>query len=305
MHVLIAGGTGLIGTRLSHLLTGAGHDVALLSRDPSLDAAYRSYRWDPAAGTIDPAAVPSADTIVNLAGANVGEGRWTDNRKQLLLTSRLDSLALLERELAGPGHHVQTVLSASAIGIYGDTGDRIATEDTPPAHPATDDFLADLARRWEAASAPITTLGPRLLTPRIGVVLSTNGGALPTLAAPVKFGLGAPVGSGHQYVSWIHIDDLCRLFIAMLTDDGWQGVYNAVAPNPVTNAAFTTVLAEVLHRPLFLPRIPGVALKLAMGEQSEMALSGTRVSAAKVLARKFTFQYPELRGALEALYAGA
>jgi uncharacterized protein (TIGR01777 family) len=139
--------------------------------------------------------------------------------------------------------------------------------------------------------------------PRIGVVLSTAGGALPAMAGPVKLGFGAPLGSGQQWLSWIHLDDLCRLFLAMLTDDAWQGAYNAVAPCPVTNAAFTTALAEVLHRPLLLSRIPAFVLQMAMGEQSEMVLTGKRVSAAKVLAQGFAFAYPGLREALQAFYA--
>lgn len=298
MKILITGGTGLVGTRLSELLTDAGHEVALLSREAASGGPYHTFQWNPTAGTIDPAAVPYADVIVNLAGANVGEGRWTESRKKELLASRLDSLALLTRELAKPGHRVHAVLSASAIGLYGNTGDQVATEDTPPAH----DFLADLAQQWEAAAAPIGALGLRLITPRIGIVLSTKGGALLPLAASVRLGLGAPIGTGQQYLSWIHIDDLCHLFIAMLTDDAWQGPYNAVAPYPATNQAFTEVLADVLHRPLLLPKVPGFALKLALGEQSEIVLAGQHVSDAKVLAQGFEFDYPVLRGALKALY---
>ncbi|MGI4884370.1 MAG: TIGR01777 family oxidoreductase [Janthinobacterium lividum] len=298
MNVLITGGTGLVGARLSQLLTEAGHEVALLSREAGAAGPYKAFVWAPAAGTIDPAAVPFADVVVNLAGANVGEGRWTDARKKELVASRLDSLALLHRELAKPGHRVQAVLSASAIGFYGNTGDQLATEDTPPAH----NFLAKVTQQWEQAAAPIAALGIRLVTPRIGVVLSTKGGALVPLAATVKLGLGAPLGTGQQWLSWIHLDDLCRLFIAMLTDDAWQGLYNAVAPYPTTNEAFTEVLAEVLHRPLILHKVPAFALKLAMGDQSEMVLAGQRVSAEKVMQQGFEFDYPVLRGALKALY---
>ena len=307
MNVLISGGTGLVGSRLAALLADTDHDVALLSRmshhTPGRGAGAtppRAFRWDPAAGTVDPAAVPWSDTIVNLAGANVGEGRWTDARKQELRASRIDSLALLHRELARSGHRVRAVVSASAVSLYGDTGDAVVTEATPP---ATHDFLAELTAEWERAVAPIAALGIRVVTPRIGVVLSAAGGALPAMAAPVKLGLGSALGSGRQYLPWIHIDDRCHLIIAMLTDAAWQGAYNAVAPHPVTNAAFTRALADVLHRPLLLPRVPAIALTLAMGEQSTMALTGTRASAATVIAQGFTFTYPELRTALQALYA--
>ncbi|GAB3589140.1 epimerase [Hymenobacter daeguensis] len=302
MKVLITGGTGLIGSRLAEMLIDSGYEVALLSREPAKNSHFQSFRWDPQAGTIDEAAVPYADYIVSLAGASVSDGKWTDERKHDIMTSRLGGLALLVRELAKPGHHVQAVISASAIGIYGDAGDQLVTEETPPALP-TNDFLADVANQWELAAAPIAALGIRTVIPRIGVVLSTAGGALPQIAKPVKLGAGAALGSGKQYMSWIHLDDICRLFIAMLEDPAWRGTYNAVAPYPATNQAFTEVLAEVLHRPLILPKVPAFGLKLAMGEMSEIVLASQRVSAQKVLAQGFTFEYPKLREALEALYA--
>ena len=300
--VLITGGTGLIGTRLAELLIDSGYEVALLSREPAKSSHYRSFRWNPRAGTIDEAAVPYADYIVNLAGASVSDGKWTDERKRDIMTSRLGGLALLARELAKPGHHVQAVISASAIGVYGDAGDRVVDEETLPAVP-THDFLADVSHQWELAAAPIVALGIRTAIPRIGIVLSTEGGALPQIARPVKLGAGAALGSGKQYMSWIHLDDLCRMFISMLDDGSWQGTYNAVAPNPVTNQQFTETLAQVLHRPLVLPKVPAFGLKLAMGEMSDIVLASQRVSAQKVLAQGFAYEYPELRGALEALYA--
>jgi uncharacterized protein (TIGR01777 family) len=301
MKVLITGGTGLIGTRLAEMLIDSGYEVALLSREPAKNSHFQSFRWDPQAGTIDEAAVPYADYIVSLAGASVADGKWTDERKREIMTSRLGGLALLSRELAKPGHHVQAVISASAVGIYGDAGDKVVDERTPPALP-TNDFLADVSNQWELAAAPIAALGIRTVIPRIGVVLSTEGGALPQMAKPMKLGAGAALGSGKQYMSWIHLDDLCRLFIAMLEDPAWQGTYNAVAPYPATNQAFTEVLADVLHRPLILPKVPAFGLKLAMGEMSEIVLASQNVSAGKVLAQGFTFEYPQLRGALEALY---
>ena len=303
MKVLITGGTGLIGTRLAEMLIDSGYEVALLSREPNKSSHYRSFRWDPRAGTIDEAAVPYADYIVSLAGASVSDGKWTDERKRDIMTSRLGGLALLSRELAKPGHHVQAVISASAIGIYGDAGNQSVTEETPPAVP-THDFLADVSNQWELAAAPIAALGIRTVIPRIVVVLSTEGGALPQIARPVKLGAGAALGSGRQFMSWIHLDDLCRLFIAMLEDTAWRGTYNAVAPYPATNQAFTEVLADVLHRPLLLPKVPAFGLKLAMGEMSEIVLASQNVSAAKVLAQGFQYEYPELRGALSALYRG-
>ncbi len=302
--VLITGGTGLIGSRLSELLIDAGYEVALLSREPAKSSHYHSFRWDPAAGTIDEAAVPYADYIVNLAGASVSGGKWTDERKHDIMGSRLGGLALLHRELAKPGHHVQAFVSASAIGVYGDTGAQLLTEESSPGLP-THDFLADVAHQWELAAAPVAALGIRTVVPRIGVVLSTAGGALPQIAKPVKLGAGAALGSGKQFMSWIHLDDICRLFMAMLDDTSWEGTYNAVAPHPVTNEEFTKELAQVLHRPLLLPKVPAFGLKLALGEMSEIVLASQNVSAAKVLAQGFTYEFPELHGALVALYAGA
>ena len=299
--VLITGGTGLVGNRLAELLIDSGYEVALLSREPAKSSHYHSFRWDPRAGTIDEAAVPYADYIVNLAGASVSDGKWTDERKHDIMTSRLGGLALLGRELAKKGHHVQALISASAIGIYGDAGDRLVTEETPAAMP-THDFLADVAHQWELAVGPVAALGIRTVIPRIGIVLSTKGGALPQIARPVKLGAGAALGSGKQYMSWIHLDDLCRLLMAMLEDPDWHGTYNAVAPNPATNQQFTETLAQVLHRRLLLPKVPAFGLKLAMGEMSEIVLASQNVSARKVLAQGFSFEYPELRGALEALY---
>ena len=301
MKVLITGGTGLIGTRLAEMLIDSGYEVALLSREPAKSSHYRGFRWDPRAGTIDDAAIHYADYIVNLAGASVSDGKWTNERKRDIMTSRLGGLALLSRELAKPGHHVRAFISASAIGLYGDAGDRLVDEETPAAAP-THDFLADVSHQWELAAAPVAALGIRTVIARIGIVLSTAGGALPQIARPVKLGAGAVLGNGRQFMSWIHLDDLCRLFVAMLEDETWRGTYNAVAPHPVTNQEFTQVLAQVLHRPLVLPKVPAFGLKLALGEMSDIVLASQNVSNRKVLAQGFQFEFPELRGALEALY---
>ena len=301
MKILITGGTGMIGQRLAELLLDHGHEVALLTREPSKSSHYRLFGWDPAAGTIDPAALPYADCVVNLAGSSVADGKWTASRKHDILRSRLDGLDLLHRELAKPGHHVRTLLSASAIGIYGDRGDELLYENSPTAAPA-DDFLADVVLQWEAAARAIGALGPRVVLPRIGIVLSPEGGALVPIAKTVRYGAGAPLGSGRQYMSWIHLDDLCRLLAQMVQDELWNGEYNAVAPNPATNQEFTETLAHVMHRPLVLPKVPAFGLKLAMGEMSEIVLGSQRVSADKVLSQGFQFEYPVLKAALESFY---
>jgi uncharacterized protein (TIGR01777 family) len=296
--VLISGGRGLIGMRLSEMLIDAGYEVAHLSRQTS-HGHYCSFRWDPAAGQIDEAAIGYADFVVNLAGASVSDGKWTDERKQDIMASRVGGTNLLARELRERPHHVKAFISASAIGVYGDADDRVLTEDAPA---APTDFLAEVATEWERAAQQVQELGVRTVVARIGVVLSDEGGALPTIARPVKLGAGAVLGSGRQYMSWIHIDDLCRLLIQMMEEAEWQGTYNAVAPNPVTNKEFTSQLADVLHRPLVLPKVPEFGLKLVMGEMSEIVLASQRVSAQKIEQQGFQFEYPELRGALKSFY---
>ena len=297
--VLISGGTGMIGTRLAEMLIDAGYEVALLSRQPT-NSHYRSFRWDLRAGIIDEAAIPYADYVVNLAGSSVSDGKWTDERKRDIMASRLGGTALLARELAKPGHQVRAFVSASAIGIYGDSADRVVNEETPPA--SSDDFLADVCRQWELAAHKVEQMGIRTVISRIGIVLSPEGGALVPLARTVKLMAGAALGSGRQYMSWIHLDDLCRLLMQMLEEPQWQGTYNAVAPHPVTNEEFTKTLADVLHRPLVLPKVPEFALNLMMGEMSEIVLASQRVSVEKTLRQGFTFEYPNLKPALESFY---
>lgn len=298
--VLITGGTGLIGTRLAEMLIDAGYEVALLTRQPATSR-IRSFRWDPRHETIDEAAISYADYIINLAGASVSDGKWTDERKRDIMTSRLSGTALLVQELRKGHHHVRAFLSASAIGIYGDAGDRLVNEETPPA--AASDFLADVSRQWELAAQPVQDeLAIRTVIIRIGIVLSNQGGALPPMARPMKLMAGSPLGSGRQYMSWVHLDDVCRLFMTALEEPQWQGVYNGVAPHPVTNKAFIETLATVMHRPLVLPKVPAFGLKLVLGEMSEIILASQRVSAEKVLRQGFTFEYPNLQAALESFY---
>lgn len=291
----------MIGTRLAELLIDAGYEVALLSRQ-SGSSHYQTFRWDPRHDTLDPAAIRYADYIINLAGSSVSDGKWTEERKRDIMGSRLNGTNLLAKELAKGEHHVRAFLSASAIGVYGDSGDKLVNEKTPPSAPA-DDFLADVSQKWEHAAQQVEILGIRTIIARIGIVLSTEGGALPQMARPIKLLAGAALGTGKQFMSWIHLDDLCRLLIQMLDEPQWRGTYNAVSPNPVTNLAFTETLADVMHRPLVLPKVPAFALSLVMGEMSEIVLASQRVSAEKVLNEGFTFEYPNLKAALESFYA--
>ena len=296
--ILITGGSGLIGMRLSEMLIDLGYEVAHLSRNPNKVSSYKTFKWDTDSGYIDDNAITYADYIINLAGASVADEKWTEERKKEIIKSRVDSINLLHSCLEKTQNHVKGFISASAIGIYGDSGDRLVSEESTYA----DDFLAEVCKAWEAAAWRMRDLNLRTVIFRLGIVLSTKGGALPQIAKPVKLMAGAALGSGKQYMSWIHIDDACRLFIRAIEDTHFEGVYNAVAPHPVTNEEFTKELAEVMHKPLVLPNVPAFALNLMMGEMSEVVLASQRVSANKVMQTGFTFEYNYLEEALESFY---
>ncbi len=296
-HVLITGGSGLVGSRLTELLLAQNYSVSHLSRSPAPpSSSIPTYQWDIKQQSIDPQALADADYVIHLAGAGVADQRWTDKRKQVILNSRTESTKLLRDAIAQAGPAtIKTFVSASAIGIYGaDTGDTLLTEESP----AADDFLADVVVQWEAAVDAIEDLGVRTMKCRIGIVLSTEGGALPPIARTVRWGVGAPLGSGEQYLSWIHIDDLCRMFIHALENEEMAGSYNAVGPQPVTNEALTRAVARVMHRPLWMPNVPGFALKLALGELASAVLGGNRVSSQKIEDAGFRHKFDQLDLAL-------
>ena len=296
-HVLITGGTGLVGSRLTELLRAQDYAVSHLSRSPaSPSSSIPTYQWDIKQQSIDPQALADADYVIHLAGAGVADQRWTDERKQVILNSRTESTKLLRDAIAqAEPATTKAFVSASAIGIYGaDTGDTLLTEESP----AADDFLADVVVQWEAAVDEIQKLGVRTVKYRIGIVLSTEGGALPPIAQTVRWGVGAPLGSGEQYLSWIHIDDLCRMFIHALENEEMAGSYNAVGPQPVTNEVLTRTVARVMHRPLWMPNVPGFALKLALGELASAVLGGNRVSSRKIEDAEFRHKFDRLDLAL-------
>ncbi len=296
-HVLITGGSGLVGSRLTELLLAQKYTVSHLSRSPAKpSSAIPTYRWDIKKQSIDPQAIATADYVIHLAGAGVADQRWTDQRKQVILNSRTESTKLLRDAIAQAGPAtLKAFVSASAVGVYGaDTGEALLTEERV----AADDFLAKVVVQWEAAVDTIEALGVRTVKCRIGIVLSPDGGALPPIARTVRWGVGAPLGSGEQYLSWIHIDDLCRLFIHALEDANMTGVYNAVGPQPVTNQQLTQAVARVMHRPLWLPNVPGFALKLALGELASAVLGGNRVSNQKVADAGFHYKFDKVDVAL-------
>lgn len=297
--VLITGGTGTIGRRLTQLLQQQGYTVTHLSRSATGPTGIKTYTWNIDKAQIDVQAIQTADHIIHLAGSGVADGRWTDARKRDILESRTQSAALLATALANTQHHVKSVVSTSAIGYYGgDTGDRPLRENSP----AGTDFLAQVVRAWERSVDAIAALGIRTVKIRTGVVLTMDGGALPKLVQPIKLGVGAPIGSGQQYISWIHLDDICGLFIEAMKNRQWTGVYNGVSPQPVTNADLTHLIAKVLDKPQIMPNIPPFVIKLMFGELAITVLGSSYVLNRRIADEtNFRYQFPELRKALEDL----
>ncbi|MCE9596509.1 MAG: TIGR01777 family oxidoreductase [Spirochaetia bacterium] len=299
MIVAITGGTGLIGRHLTALLERKGVEVRILSRRP--DAAVQ---WDPGQHRMSPGALDGVHAVVHLAGESVA-GRWTEEKKAQINQSRRQAAEFLAEQIKAANLR-PVVVSASAIGYYGDRGQNWLSESDG----SGSGFLAETTVAWEASLGRLTDVASRNVVLRIGVVLASQGGALPQMAAPVRMGMGSALGSGEQFVSWIHIDDLVRLFAiaidrtldksAILSGD-LSGVYNAVAPLPVTNAELLQAIAATLGKPFFLPRVPGFVLKLILGQMSDMVLDSTRVASDRISSTGFTFQFPQLQSALSSL----
>lgn len=296
MDVAITGASGLIGTALSRHLVAAGHTVIPVVRRP-VKTAEIAVRWDPEAGTIDAAALEGIGAVVHLAGAGIGDKRWSTERKRLILESRTHSTALLASTLAALDRPPAVLVSGSAIGYYGDRGDELLTEQSAPG----DDFLSSICGPWEAAAQPVVEAGIRLATIRTGIVLSTDGGALPKMLPLFKLGLGGKYGSGSQWWSWISLDDEIDA-ICYLLDHDVHGPVNLTAPGAVTNAAFAKVLGHVLGRPAVLP-VPAFGPKLLVGGDLAQALlfTSAHIEPTVLDAAGFTFAHPELDGALRAV----
>lgn len=298
-HVLITGGNGLIGRHLTRQLLQQGHTVSHLSRKPAQIPNVKVYVWDVPKGQIDPECLEGVDTIIHLAGAGVADGRWTQKRRQEIISSRIDSIRLIYKLLKEKQHQVNTVVSASATGYYGNRGDEILTETSTPAH----DFLGTCCVNWEAAVDEGKALNLRVVKYRTGVVLSTEGGALPQLARPVKLGLGAPLGSGRQYIPWIHLQDVVDMYLMAVNDVHLEGTFNMTAPEPVTNRQLTQTVARQLQKPLWLPNVPAFLLKVLFGKMSAVVLASTRAVPEALKTQNFTFKYPAIADAIQEIYA--
>lgn len=295
--ILLTGGTGLIGLKLTEQLLAKGWQVSHLSRSGGKNPRVKTFLWDVNKGEIDPDCISGVDVIVHLAGAAIADKRWTDERKKEIIDSRAKAISLIYNLLGTKKHQVNSIVSASAIGYYSDRGDELLTEDSAP----NTDFMGRCCVEWENAVDEGQKLGLRIVKFRTGVVLSVDG-ALKLIAQPIKLYVGSPLGSGKQWVPWIHWRDVVDMYMLGIENENFRGVYNQVAPNPVTNAQLTKAIATQLHKPLWAPKVPAFVLKLLMGEMSTIVLGSTKVSAQKIEDAGFKFKYPDIESALAEIY---
>jgi uncharacterized protein (TIGR01777 family) len=293
--VLITGGTGLIGSVLNSILTDAGFEVILLSRNVKSE---NSYLWDINKNFIDKQAILKADHLIHLAGAGIAYKPWTEKRKKEIIDSRVKSTALLVKSFKQHQKELKTVIAASAVGYYGfETSKHIYSETDAPAT----GFLGDTCVKWEKATSCFNEVSERLVQLRIGVVLDKNGGALKKMAQPVHFYVGAAIGAGKQYMPWIHVKDLCSLILFTLKNQKTHGIYNAVSSTHITNEEFTIAIGKALHKPILLPAISAFIIKALYGDMASMVLEGSRVSNQKIKEAGFKFEFDNIDDALENL----
>lgn len=295
MRIAVSGSTGFIGSELVAALKEDGHEVLRLVRRPR-GTAETEVRWSPEDDYVDRGMLDGSDVVVHLAGESI-VGRWTDAKRESIRRSRVEGTSFLAHVLASLAHPPRVFLSASAVGYYGNRGDEMLTEDSPPGG----DFLAGVCRDWETATEAAAARGVRVVNLRFGAVLDPGGGVLKTLSTPFKLGLGGRLGSGRQYMSWITRDDTVEAIKLALRRESLAGPVNVVSPNPVTNAEFTRTLARVLSRPALLP-MPERVLTTLMGDMArEMLLASQRVNPRKLTQHEFHYRDPQLEGALRRL----
>lgn len=296
--ILIGGGTGFIGKYLSERLEEKGYEVRHLSRSRRSDSPFSTFQWNVKEQTIDDAALTDVDYIINLTGAGVADQRWTDKRKQLIISSRTDSTKLLADAMKRLNIRPKLYINSSAVGYYGNQGDKLLTEEDGPG----DGFLSESCVAWEQSVDAVRQLGIPVCINRTGIVLHPNHGALNKMLIPLRFFISTYFGDGQQYYSWIHIDDMVETFVFTI-EHQLTGTYNAVAPNPVRNKTMAAALGPARGIPALVMPAPAFALQLAMGEMSHTVLDSTRCSPAKLEAEGFTFKFPELADALGSGFA--
>ena len=290
MKIVIAGASGLIGKALSKHLKTKGHEITPLSRKEG------KFHWNPEKEEVDLSLLEEKDVIINVSGENISSGRWTANKKERILSSRLNASTLLRQAIKKLNHPPKVFINASAIGFYGSTGDLVVDEETPPG----EDFLADVCKQWEAAVFPVEKLPVRIVIPRIGMVVSRDGGVLEKVKLPFSLGLGGVIGSGQQYMSWIDLQDVCQIFEFLIQTETLFGPVNLVSPNPVTNREWTESLGKILHRPTFFS-IPETLAKIVFGEMADsLLLSSTKVYPKALLDSGYVFSRPLLEDSLKA-----
>ncbi len=296
MRVLVSGSSGLVGTALREALTRAGHSVDRLRRGVG-PSGPGSVAWDPTVNMFDQTAAEGADAVVHLAGASIADGRWTQERKKLLRSSRVEATRHLVHGLGKLSKPPKVFLSASAVGYYGDRGDEVLAEDAAPA----EDFLSHLAQDWEAEACQAEKCGARVVLLRFGVILAAHGGALAKMLLPFKLGVGGPIGSGRQWMSWVSLPEVVTIMQFSLDHVELTGPVNVVAPRPVTSREFAKTLGKVLRRPAFAP-LPAVVARLAFGEMADaVLLGGQRVMPQALQQAGYVFRHPELELALRAV----
>lgn len=314
--VLITGGTGMVGRALTKALLDKGFAVIVMGRGSKPDAGYGIQdsavglsfaKWDVEKQEIDAAAIAKADYIVHLAGAGVADKRWTSKRKQEIVDSRIKGGALLVNSLKTIPNKVKAVISASAIGWYGadELSPARGAKKFEESDNASADFLGQTCRQWEESIEPVVALGKRLVKLRIGIILSTEGGALKEFIKPLKMGIATILGSGRQMISWIHIDDLVNIFITAIEREDMHGVYNAVAPSPVSNKELILTLAKARNKFYIPVPVPSFILKLMLGEMSFEILKSATVSSAKLEKAGFSFRYPDIKAAVKSFFGSA
>jgi len=296
--VLITGGSGLIGRHLIPKLIDKGYEVVVLSRYESHDSEVRTFWWDVEEQEVEEGALENVDHIIHLAGANIGEKRWTVRRKMILMDSRIKSALLIFEELKKTKVKLKSFISASAIGYYGAiTADKIFSESDPPA----DDFIGQLCSYWERSADKFKELKVRTVKLRTGLVLTPDEGVLVKMIFPINAGFGSPLGSGKQFSPWIHIDDLCEIYIQAITMRKMSGSYNAVSPDHINNKVFTHAIAHSINKKLWMPNVPSGLIRLMFGKMADIILNGSRLSAKKIVDTGFTYKFRTINEALQDL----
>jgi uncharacterized protein (TIGR01777 family) len=292
MKVLISGGSGLLGKEIERELISKGHEVLILSRKKSTQA--KNVFWDIDKQTIEYSKIADVDAIIHLAGEGIADKRWSLERKQAIIDSRVNSTMLLEKLISEHPNKIKHFISASAVGYYSNRGEELLTEESS----AAKDFLGETCVLWERAVDKIASEKIRVVKLRIGIVLTLKGGALKQMILPFYAGLGSALGNGKQWMSWIDSEDLARMFVFALEEESMIGVYNAVAPEPVRNNDFGKILSKVMGRPYWAPSVPSFVINTIFGEMAQIILGSIRVSADKILASGFQFKYSKLENSL-------